>query len=107
MRSLRTILELNMRWQLAACFLMTAVIAAAAAPLEPVSREAKAPLMFVRLAGPEGMTVTFYEGPNTGRTLDAPVAVGLRPGHLYRLRITLLQGNNETHLYPSLEVLET
>lgn len=50
------------------------------------SAEAVAPLLFINVRGPEGTTVTFLEGPNNQKTFDAPVTVGMRPGHVYRLR---------------------
>jgi uncharacterized repeat protein (TIGR01451 family) len=64
-----------------------------------------APLLFVRVAGPEGLTVTFLEGPSRGRTLDLPATVGLRPGWFYRLQINGLPEG--AVLYPSLHVIGT
>ena len=45
------------------------------------------PLLFVRFRGPQGMQATFYQGNPQGRACDAPVAVGLRPGYSYRVRL--------------------
>jgi uncharacterized repeat protein (TIGR01451 family) len=50
------------------------------------------------------MVVTFLGGPALSRMFDAPVTVGLRPGHIYRLRLQGFPGYPQVSLYPSLEV---
>lgn len=64
----------------------------------------KAPLLFVRFAGLNGLQATFYQGSPLGRKHEAPVAVGLRPGYLYRVKLTGWPGRPGLALYPTLEV---
>jgi uncharacterized repeat protein (TIGR01451 family) len=66
-----------------------------------------APLLHVRFAGPEGLRVTFYQGQAPPRDLPAPVTVGLRPGYLYRMRLTNLPGHPGVSLSPTLQVCGT
>jgi uncharacterized repeat protein (TIGR01451 family) len=61
-------------------------------------------LLFVRFSGPAGLRATFYQGRPTGRTFDAPVAAGLRPGYVYRVQLSNLPEHPGVSLYPSLEV---
>lgn len=68
--------------------------------------EVKAPLLFVRVQGPEGMAVTFLDSRG-GRTFDQPVTVGLRPSYIYRLRLSGFPNRPQVHLYASLEVRST
>jgi uncharacterized repeat protein (TIGR01451 family) len=63
-----------------------------------------APLLYVRMAGPAGMTVTFFRGGVKGQTLTAPFTVGLRPGYVYRVQIDGIARFPERSFYPSLEV---
>jgi uncharacterized repeat protein (TIGR01451 family) len=69
--------------------------------------QAHAPLLFVRFAGPEGLRVTFYQGAARPQELPAPVTVGLRPGYLYRMRLTGLPGRPGVSLAPTLQVCGT
>jgi uncharacterized repeat protein (TIGR01451 family) len=68
--------------------------------------EAKAPLLFVRVQGPEGMAVTFLEAGG-GKAFDQPVTVGLRPCFVYRLKLSGFPTKPNVNLYPSLEVRGT
>ena len=47
-----------------------------------------APLLFVRVVGPEGSQVTFRPGTPEARTFASPSAAGFRPGYGYRLQLT-------------------
>src|SRR5262249_52436157 len=92
--------------------LTAALLLMAGAPLPaPVlphpPRHGPAPLLFVRFSGPAGMRVSFFEGRTPGRTFPAPVAVGLRPGYIYRMELTSLPGRPELSLAPTLEVRNT
>src|SRR5262245_33048012 len=49
-------------------------------PLPPLPDHGPAPLLYVRLGGPAGMHVTFFQGQAPPRDFPAPVTVGLRPG---------------------------
>jgi uncharacterized repeat protein (TIGR01451 family) len=50
------------------------------------------------------MHAVFYQGQPIGRDYAAPVVVGMRPGYLYRLKLTGLPGRPGLTLYPTLEV---
>jgi uncharacterized repeat protein (TIGR01451 family) len=87
--------------------LLAAVAASAVAQVgapPPLPGRGPAPLLFVRFAGPAGMRATFYQGRPVGRTFDAPAVVGLRPGYVYRVRLSDLPGLPGVSLYPSVEV---
>src|SRR5262249_35915927 len=64
-------------------------------------------LLFVRFTGPAGMKVSFFRGPGPGRTFAAPVAVGLRPGYIYRMELTGFERRPELTLAPTFEVRNT
>jgi uncharacterized repeat protein (TIGR01451 family) len=66
-----------------------------------------APLLFVRLAGPPGTHLTVYQGGPFRRDLPTPGLLGLRPGYIYRVEITGLEGRPTVSLYPTLEVRGT
>lgn len=66
-----------------------------------------APLLFVRFTAPPGVKITFYPGRAPARTFPAPVVVGLRPGYLYRYKLSGFPDNPKRALYPSLEVRNT
>jgi uncharacterized repeat protein (TIGR01451 family) len=61
-------------------------------------------LLHVRVAGPEGMTVTLYRGGPKGQVVAAPCQVGLRPGYIYRVAIHGVPGFPGLSFYPTLEV---
>src|SRR5262245_21017053 len=81
---------------------------ASAAPLPappPLPMQCKSPLLYVRFVGPPGLQVTFFQGLTAPRTHNAPATVGLRPGYLYRVKLSgWPQGLD---LYPTLEVRGT
>ena len=62
------------------------------------------PLLFLRIAGPDGMKVTFYRGEPAGVTLNAPCVVGVRPGYTYRFEISNIPGFPGATFSPALEV---
>src|SRR5438105_2987553 len=70
-------------------------------------KQGPAPLLFVRLLGPAGTRVTFYQGSPAGREVILPVTVGLRPGYAYRLKVSNLPGRPGLELFPTLEVRGT
>ncbi len=82
-------------------------LGAARAVPPPLPTWGRAPLLFVRFGSPAGMKVTFYQGAPRGQTFDAPVVVGLRPGYVYRVKLSGFPGHPETILFPSLEVRGT
>lgn len=63
-----------------------------------------APLLFVRFDGPPGMHATFYQGRPAGYDYPAPVAVGVRPGYVYRVKLSGFADHPGLSLYPTLEV---
>jgi uncharacterized repeat protein (TIGR01451 family) len=76
-------------------------------PLAPLPAHGPAPLLFVRFDGDPGLRVTLYEGNPLGRNFPAPAVVGLRPGYIYRVKITGLPNLPGVALYPTLEVRGT
>jgi uncharacterized repeat protein (TIGR01451 family) len=76
----------------------------AQAYMAPASGRQPAPLLYVRMVGPQGMRVTFYQGASA-RELAAPVTVGLRPGYLYRIKIAGLPERPNTEFFPTLAVV--
>src|SRR5262249_56675015 len=81
--------------------------ATALAALPPLPECGPAPVLHVRFIGPAGMKATIYAGTAPARTFATPVAVGLRPGYLYRVQLT---GRNDlpgVAVYPSLAVIGT
>jgi uncharacterized repeat protein (TIGR01451 family) len=66
-----------------------------------------APLLYVLLTGPAGVRVTFYQGAALPREFPLPVVVGLRPGYIYRPRLTGFPSRPGLTLYPTLEVRGT
>jgi uncharacterized repeat protein (TIGR01451 family) len=62
------------------------------------------PLLFVRFLGPRGMKVALYPGAGPAREYAAPVSAGLRPGYIYRVKLSGLADHPAVALYPSLEV---
>jgi uncharacterized repeat protein (TIGR01451 family) len=99
-----------MTHRFAACTLLLATTAAFAGPVAPDNSAGavrEAPLLYVRVQGPAGMTVTYLEGASTGRTFDAPVTVGMRPLMYHRARLDGLPNLPGVSLYPSFEVRGT
>jgi uncharacterized repeat protein (TIGR01451 family) len=78
--------------------------ATAGQPPPPMPAFGSSPLLFVRFTGPAGMRATFYQGRPEGRTFDAPVVVGLRPGYLYRVKLAGFADQPDVAVYPTLEV---
>jgi uncharacterized repeat protein (TIGR01451 family) len=77
---------------------------AALPPVPPMAAHGPAPLFYVRLSGPSGLKITFYQGSGDGKEYATPVTVGFRPGYVYRIKITGLPGHPKEALYPTLEV---
>jgi uncharacterized repeat protein (TIGR01451 family) len=99
-----------MHTRLIAIVLILASAAASAGPLSqggPQGELHDAPLLFVRVLGPNGTTVTFYEGARTVRIFDAPVSVGMRPLVLHRAKLAGFPGRPGVVLYPSFEIRGT
>lgn len=87
--------------------LLASVSVARAQMMMPPPAQGPAPLLFVRFPGPEGMHVTFYQGRTLPRRLTAPVTVGLRPGYVYRIKLSDIPGRNGMELFPTLEARGT
>jgi uncharacterized repeat protein (TIGR01451 family) len=66
-----------------------------------------APLLHVRFYGPPGLNVTLYQGALTGQTFPVPVTVGLRPGYIYRVKVSGFPEHPGVMLFPTLEVRGT
>src|SRR4051794_35387560 len=95
---------------LRACVLLGAALAvvpssARAAPPPPPC--GPAPLLFVRFVAPPGVKLTLYPGRAGPRTYPTPVTVGLRPGYIYRVKLSGFADDPKLALFPSLEVRNT
>jgi uncharacterized repeat protein (TIGR01451 family) len=89
----------------AASFLLGLAVTTASAQVPPALPSCgPAPLLFVRFVGPQGMQASFYQGHARNRTLPAPAVVGIRPGYLYRVKLTGMATHPGLSLYPTLEV---
>src|SRR5437764_15115461 len=66
-----------------------------------------APLLYVRFLGPEGLRVTVFQGQAAGRTEEVPFTVGLRPGYIYRVKVSGFPQRPGAMLFPTLEVRGT
>jgi uncharacterized repeat protein (TIGR01451 family) len=73
-------------------------------PVLPPGPKVPGPLLFVRFSGPTGFRTIFYQGIPGGLGFETPVTVGLRPGYIYRVRLTDLPQYPGLSLYPTLEV---
>lgn len=91
----------------ALCIFFPAPVDGGAPHLAPLPIEGPAPLLFVRFAAPPGMNVTFYPGRAAGQDLPVPVTAGLRPGYIYRVKLSSIPDRPELFLYPTLEVRGT
>ncbi len=83
--------------------LLTPLVASAQMPT-PLPNRGATPLLHVRFNGPAGMKASFFQGRAPARTFPAPVAVGLRPGYCYRVRLDGFADRPGLSLYPMLEV---
>jgi len=94
-----------------ACLLLALVLAGrltAAGPLAvPHPKQGAAPLLHVLFSGPEGVRVTFYQGQAPPREFATPVVVGLRPGYIYRVKVSGFPDRPGLELFPTLEVRGT
>src|SRR5262249_36016892 len=100
--------RLSLRGSLAAVLLLVlTAVADASPPVAPLPGYAAAPLLSVRVDGPPGLRVTFYPGSSAGREFPVPAVVGLRPGYIYRLKVTGLVNYPAAAVYPTLEVRGT
>jgi uncharacterized repeat protein (TIGR01451 family) len=91
---------------LVACVCLTVLGSAVSAPpaTAPLPAALSAPFLYVRFNGPKGMQVSFYQGNAAARSFDTPVTVGLRPGYVYRVKLTGFARDPKLALYPTLEV---
>jgi uncharacterized repeat protein (TIGR01451 family) len=63
-----------------------------------------APLLYLRLQGPAGSRFTVYYGMPEGASLPAPVSLAVRPGYVYRFKLTDIPKHPGVALYPTVEV---
>jgi uncharacterized repeat protein (TIGR01451 family) len=70
----------------------------------PPPPQGPAPLLFVRVSGPEGLRASFYPGCAPERAYPMPAAAGLRPGYVYRIKLSGEHRGVAVNLYPTLEV---
>ncbi len=92
---------------LAVLLLLLAAAPAARAQLPPLPPGGPAPLLYVRFNGPPGAKATIYRGTD-GQEFSLPVTVGLRPGYVYRVKLTgLLPDDPKAVFFPTLQVCGT
>ena len=84
--------------------LLAGLTASAGAQMPPPPARGPSPLAFVRFTSSGKMRVTFYPGGPSGRSFDAPAAVGMRPGYVYRVRISEMEGYPGVTLCPTVQV---
>ena len=89
---------------LALVLLVLLTRSASAQMVPPLPIHGTSPLLFVQVLGEPGLRATFYQGHARGRSFDAPVVAGVRPGYFYRLQISNLPGHPGVSIYPTLEV---
>lgn len=93
------------RWVAGAALLLGGPAVWGQAPLSLTPQTAYLPPpLYVRFAGPPGMHVTAYPGSLKPVTFVAPFQFALRPGYLYRLKISDIPGHPALVLFPTLEV---
>lgn len=87
---------------------MTAWLFTALMPFAPAAPPSPtpvaAPLVYVRVVGPDGLQATFHPATPSARMFPAPVQFGVRPGYICRFKLTGLPDEPTAALYPSLEV---
>ncbi len=62
-----------------------------------------APLLYLRLSGPDGMKVTLYRNGRE-HEYDAPCVVGVRPGFVQRIKLSGMTKLPAANYYPTLDV---
>ena len=64
-----------------------------------------APVIGLRVIGPDGSKATFY--PDFGRAMEypTPAEVAVRPGYIYRFRLSNLPQGKDAVIYPTVEVI--
>jgi uncharacterized repeat protein (TIGR01451 family) len=92
------------RWSMPLVALLTLPVASMG---QKAPYSGPAPLLYVRFTSPVAMQVRVYPGGPAGRTLVAPATVGLRPGYIYRVKLSNLPEHPREALYPTLEVRGT
>jgi uncharacterized repeat protein (TIGR01451 family) len=76
-------------------------------PAYPPPARGPAPLLYIRFLGPDGLSVTIFQGQAAGRTFQAPFSVGFRPGYIYRIKVSGFPRRPGAMMFPSLEVVGT
>jgi uncharacterized repeat protein (TIGR01451 family) len=89
-------------------FLLTLLVGGSVAQPNPLLVPARppsvAPLMYIRFAEPDGMDVTFYQGRAQPRTFKTPFTIGIRPGYVYRIKLSNIPDYPGLVLVPTLDV---
>src|SRR5262245_51595053 len=96
-----------MRVSVAAFAVLMVLAGAAGAQTRRATPQTTAPLLHVQFSGPRGVAITFYQGTAPPRRFEVPVTVGLRPGYIYRIKVTGFPERPWVELHPTLEVLGT
>jgi uncharacterized repeat protein (TIGR01451 family) len=96
-------MTLRTRW-LSLFTLLPLASPAPAQMVPPLPGHGPSPLLFIRLTAPAGVRATFFQGRPQGRSFDAPVLFGVRPGYLYRMEISHLPRRPGVSFFPTLEV---
>src|ERR1051326_2793639 len=72
--------------------------------LIPPRPPSAAPLLYIRFADPAGMSVTLYQGRAKPKTLQTPFTVGIRPGYVYRIKLSNIPDHPGVTLSPTIDV---
>ncbi|MGF1583072.1 MAG: hypothetical protein ACFCD0_27445 [Gemmataceae bacterium] len=62
------------------------------------------PPLYLRVDGLEGMRVTFYRGVGKPAELVSPFRIAIRPGYVYRIKISNIAGFPGLEVHPTLDV---
>lgn len=62
------------------------------------------PLLYLRLVGPAGSRFGVFQGGAAEVPLASPASIAVRPGYVYRLKLTDLKNHPGVALYPTVEV---
>lgn len=96
-----------MRFLPAGLLITGAILASHLWAQRSVSRPVPSPLLYVRLDSAPNVHATVYQGASLGRDLEMPVRLGLRPGYVYRIKLSGFPGRPGLLLCPTIEVRGT
>jgi len=98
-----------MSFRLRAFLTLAALLPVAPVPARPAVLPPlpEAPVIGLRVLAPAGSRATFFPDGSQVVAYDTPVEVGVRPGYIYRFKLSDLPGAPDVALYPTVEVIGT